>query len=591
MLALSAFDRFANNQSQIAISPMRGVIVKSACFLFGICVSAFIAAPVSAGPAASSDSSVFMEERATQKLAFVIGNSIYSDQQVIPSSNVDAIKVANELRNLGFTVTEVHDVKRAPDFWDIKFQPFIDRIKENDFVVFYFSGHGLNYGGENFVAMTDLPKTIPESDVTNFLVALTSLRNVVTSRKPGLSIFLLDACRSIAANIQKGNGASEGVSKGMAQFRTSVENVALGLSSDFGSISKGRNTDGAMSYYTDALLTHFSEEGKEFGYVKRQTRLKVIADTNGEQVPWFSDSVSAEIYLKPSTQIAADEKTAWLSRLATNDYDQIWGFTQEYPVSRYVGAAKRWLMQHGKTKPPNTTKVSPQALDNAFSLDISNKRIVVPRIDGPFSFRNVASISSISTEAIASTTKSIGDVLGQYNKLVVTRPMSARAFPSEDAETVRTVAAGSTIEVKDVTKDLSGTSWIEVAKDGFSTFLPADRAVVGTTDVGYSLKEIEVGSGDGLESLVDEKPIRDAVASLKTNGRSISRVSIATSATSDKRLQLKLKGRVAHSFYVLLQLGIPLRDISSAVSMDMDNTAGVRTELAEDRVRIRFFGQ
>jgi hypothetical protein len=554
-------------------------------------LAGLFAAPVAA-LAASSDPASYMDERATKKLAFVVGNSIYADQENIPSSNIDAIKAAGALRNLGFTVTEVHDVKRAPDFWAINFQPFLDRIKENDFVVFYFSGHGLNYRGENFVAMTDLPKTISKAQVTDYLVALTSLRELVTSRKPGLSLFLLDACRSIASNIQKQNGTVEGVNKGMAPLRTTVENIALGLSSDFGGISKGRDTPGAMSYYTDALLTHFSDEGKEFGYVKRQTRLKVIADTAGEQVPWFSESVSAEIYLKPSAQIAADEKTAWLSRLATNDYDQIWGFTQEYPVSRYVGAAKRWLEQHGKTATPNTTKVSPQSLDNAFSLDEPNKRIVVPRVDGPFGFRTVASISSLSGDQVESVNKSIGDILGKYDDLVVTRTMSARAFPDENAQTVHTVAAGSTVQIKNVTKDSSGSSWLEVARDGSSTFLPANRAVVGSADVGYSLEEIEVGPGNGLESLVDERPIRNAVAGLKANGRSISRVSVATAAAPDSRLQLKLRGRVAHAFYVLQQLGIPPGEISSALTMDGENTTDGRKAQspADDRVRIRFFG-
>ncbi len=113
-----------------------------------------------------------MDERPTQKLAFVVGNSSYTNQQSIPSSNTDAIRFAAALKNLGFTVTEVHDVKRTADFWNIKFMPFLAQIKENDFVVFFFSGHGLSYGGENFVAMVDLPKTIPESQVYDHLVAI-----------------------------------------------------------------------------------------------------------------------------------------------------------------------------------------------------------------------------------------------------------------------------------------------------------------------------------------------------------------------------------------------------------------------------------
>lgn len=524
-----------------------------------------------------------MDERATQKLAFVVGNSAYAPQPGIPSSNVDASGVANALRQLGFKVTELHDLKRAPDFWEIHLQGFLDQIKENDFVVFYFSGHGLNYKGENFLAMTDFPQAIPESDVRIYLVALSALRSVIAARKPGLSLFLLDACRTIASNITPQDGAPQGINKGMIPLPSTIENVGIGLSSDFGKVSIGRDAQGAMSYYTDALLAHVADEGRELGYVTKKTRLKVMADTNGEQMPWFSESLSAEIYLKPTAQINADEKTAWSSRLATNDYNQIWMFTQEYPVSRYVGAAKRWLAQHGRASTPVTTRLPPQTLDTAFNQNDSNRRVVVPRIDGPYGFPTLptgAEVSSMSAPSI----RTVAEVLAGHQKLVVMRPISAKLSPSEDAETVHTVSAGSTIDVMDIKTKVDGSSWLEVANDGSSTFLPADRALVGSSDVGYSLEEVEVGPGAGLESLVDEKPIRDVVANLKAKGRSISRVSVATAQTTDAKLQLKLSGRVAHTFYLLEQLGIPTGQISATVSPD-----GLAT-LSKDSVRVRFFG-
>ena len=398
--------------------------------------------PVS-GFAASTDASNYLDEHPTQKWAFVLGNSNYVQQDHIESASTDATNVANALHDLGFTITEVHDVKRASDFWTIYFQPFLDHIKENDFVVFYFSGHGLNYGGENFIAMTDFPKSISEAEINDYLIALSSLRDLVTSRKPGLSLFFLDACRSIASNILKQNGVTDAVNKGMMPPRITVENVAIGFSSDFGKVSKGRDTSGAMSYYTDALLVHFEDEDKEFGYVKRQTRLNVIADTGGEQVPWFSDSTSAEIYLRPSAQIAAEEKTVWLSRLATNDYDQVWDFTQEYPVSRYTSAAKRWLQQHVKIGTPNTTKVPPQSLDNAFNAIEPNKRVVVARVDGPFGFRKLASVSSDLNRASASLNQTVGEIFSNYDQVVVTRRISAKSDPDENSPIAATVPAGS----------------------------------------------------------------------------------------------------------------------------------------------------
>ena len=88
-----------------------------------------------------------MEEAPTQKLALVVGNADYAEHPSIPSAAVDVVNVANVLKNLGFAVTQVSNIKRSADFWNISFLPFVSRVRDNDLVVVYFSGHGLNYGG------------------------------------------------------------------------------------------------------------------------------------------------------------------------------------------------------------------------------------------------------------------------------------------------------------------------------------------------------------------------------------------------------------------------------------------------------------
>lgn len=539
--------------------------------------------------AAIDDSSDFLDEHPTQKLALVVGNSNYERQNPIPSSDVDAINVAKALTQLGFSVTEAHDIKLAADFWHIWLLPFLDHVKENDFVVIYFSGHGLSFGGENFFAMTEFPEAIPESDITTYLVSLNSLQDLVAGRKPGLSLFLLDACRSIASNISTSQGDVKATDKGMVALKQSVANVGIWFSAKFGNVSKGRDAPGAMSYYTDALLRYLGVENREFGYVRRQTRTSVIADTGGAQEPWFSESLSAEIYLNPSKQIESDEKTAWQSRLDTRSREPVWRFTMEYPVSRYAAAAKRWLQQYDRatSRPTNTTKISPQVLDNAFNPTLPSMRVVVPRVDGPYGFKKFTSQSPLKTASMLPKS-TIGDVLGQYDQVVVTRALAAKAVPDETAETIRTIASGATVDLKGITTDRVGNPWIEYSKDGTSGYLPANRALVGSADVGYSLGEIKVGPGSGLETLVEEKPIRDVIASFKANGRSISRVSIATSPTTDVHRQGRLQGRVAHVSYILHQLGIGRDEISTAVAAEVDTTSGGGS--LGEQIRIRFFG-
>jgi hypothetical protein len=561
---------------------MRPVAKRFVLSLFGMSLLA--------SPAAAQSS--FLEEAPTQKLAFVLGNSAYANHDAIPSADEDAKNVASTLKNLGFVVFEAANIKHAASFWDVKFQPFLNRIRENDLVVFYFSGHGLNYGGENLFVMTDYPKTLPEEDMTDFLIPLTALRDNVKYYKPGLSIFIFDACRSIASNIKPKNKAPIGVNKGMTPPTSKkLENVSIAFSSDAGSVSKGRTSPGEMSYYTEALLQYLGLEGTEYNYVKRETIIKLL-ELTGDQVPWFSESLSAEIYLKPTTEILEAERKAWLTRLDSSSYNQIWKFTLQYPTSRYVKAAKRWLQQNQDNRPTIVTKVSPQELDRSYEETQSGQKAVVPRLDGPFGFKKYADLlGSVSSSRRTDVTTNVGQVVAEYSSLVVTKNVTARAAADDGAEAIKTVAAGSAVSVKNVIADTSGNAWLEFDQKGESGYLPLSRAVVGEATVGFPLAEVKVSQGPTLESLVDEKPIRDAVAELRKAGRSISRVSIATARQSDERLALMLDGRVTNVFYVLKELGISGDKITSVlVADDTAQSKLGRTDPLKDLVRIRFFG-
>jgi hypothetical protein len=522
----------------------------------------------------------YLDEKPTQKLAFVVGNSDYDLQAKIPSAAVDAKNVSLTLSKLGFSVTTAYNVPNSSEFWEIYFRPFLKRIKANDFVIVYFSGHGLSYGGENYIAMSAFPRTVSEETMLDYLVPLSSLRDL--TKKAGLSLFLLDACRNISGSIQRaGTDTIDAIEKGLMDPRVTAESVAIGFSSAQGQVSLGRDAPDVMSYYTAALLQFLPEDGKELGYVRRQTRLKVMSDTGYKQIPWFSESLSAEVYLSPMPQNLAGEKIAWQTRLDSKNRELIANFVFEYPTSRYVAAAKRWLEQN-KAPTQNTTKLSPQSIDFSYVADDPTKRVNVPRIDGPFSFNSVE-LSAVQSSAVSTD---IGAVLGQYGSVVVTRPLSARASPTEKSETLTTVHAGQTLAIEKFTENKDGL-WLGFDNNGTTAFLPAGRAQIGTAFIGFSIGELTVGPGGGLESLVDEGPIRDGVEDLKAKGRSISRVSIATNSTNDLRLRRKLAGRAAHTSYILQQLGVPPGAITS---ITLGSTDADRSIPDNDLVRIRFFG-
>jgi hypothetical protein len=332
----------------------------------------------------------------TKRLALVIGNSDYVHHGTIRSSAEDARNATILLKKLGFQVFEASNVKNGAEFWNIHFLPFVSKINENDFVAFYFSGHGLSYGGENFLVTLEAEKEIPEDKAFDVLIPLSSLRDFFKTRSPGVSVFFLDACRTMAGStIKRTDGRNEDIPKGPAQLSSTSQNVVIAFSSDFGTISKGRDELGKMSYFTEALVEYLGEIDKEFDHVRRSTRTRVLQLTGQTQVPWFSASSSGEIYFNPSQKIFDQEEIAWRSRKATNDWWQIWAFTLEYATSRFVAAAKKWLARN-QARTAALTKVSPIDVHAAWSSD-PKKLITVSRIDGPYAFGTIATAAHVST--------------------------------------------------------------------------------------------------------------------------------------------------------------------------------------------------
>src|ERR1700692_1467724 len=82
----------------------------------------------------------------THRLALVIGNSNYTNIAPLPSAIKEAHNMTKALGDLGFAVTEDEDV--TFDKFRQLLDTFVSKIQPDDFVVFYFSGHGFNYGNE-----------------------------------------------------------------------------------------------------------------------------------------------------------------------------------------------------------------------------------------------------------------------------------------------------------------------------------------------------------------------------------------------------------------------------------------------------------
>jgi uncharacterized caspase-like protein len=133
--------------------------------------------------------------RAQARIALVIGNSAYEEGPLVKPVN-DAQLIASALRQQGFEVIERLDVDQRRMKRAVK--DFGDRLEaaHGDAIgVFYYAGHGVPVGGENY--LVPIGAVIEdEGDVDIEAVSAGSILSSIAYARNRLNIINLDACRN-----------------------------------------------------------------------------------------------------------------------------------------------------------------------------------------------------------------------------------------------------------------------------------------------------------------------------------------------------------------------------------------------------------
>ena len=174
---------------------------------------------------------------AETKVALIIGNSKYITAGELVNPAKDALILSASLKQIGFKVTLKNDITKQ-DF-DRALKDFSRDAKDADIALFYFAGHGVQYGGQNYF----LPVDTELKDAGDIEFGAESMTNVVsaTNRARKYKIIILDACRNTVAD--RGGSGSRSVAE-------------LGISAGLASGTGISNADGMIVFYS-------AEPGKE----------------------------------------------------------------------------------------------------------------------------------------------------------------------------------------------------------------------------------------------------------------------------------------------------------------------------------------
>src|SRR4029079_6936129 len=225
------------------------------------------------------------------RAALVIGNADYSFGELRNPKN-DAEAMAKALEEAGFDVTVATDVDQASMAEAVN--AFGAKLKANGGVgLFYFSGHGAQIGGENYL----IPVSVNDAaEVKTGSGTATQNVNVMARAHNDLNIFILDACRTNPFDPNGAHGLSRIDSNAslFVSYATSPGAVAL---------------DGAghNSPYTKYLSVWIATPDLSIEDTFKRTLKGVYQDTHGEQTPWISSTFFGDFVFHPEDAAAEEE--------------------------------------------------------------------------------------------------------------------------------------------------------------------------------------------------------------------------------------------------------------------------------------------
>ncbi|WP_044550564.1 caspase family protein [Mesorhizobium japonicum] len=249
------------------------------------------------------------ETKSLKGVALIIGQSNYQHIAALPNPANDARDMAKMLTDLGFDARNVTDRDTAKLKRDL--ERFVEDAEGADVAFIYYSGHGIEAGGENYLVPVDADVSSLK-DAGQALVPISAVMDELKKTVP-VTIMLLDACRTnpfpadavvrrapTASAEPIGAGGLEPVRGAKALANASAQDASLGTVVGFAAEPGRPALDGAAgenSPYAAALLRHLAAmKGTEFGSVMRMVTEEVYLDTKAKQRPWVNESLRRLLY-------------------------------------------------------------------------------------------------------------------------------------------------------------------------------------------------------------------------------------------------------------------------------------------------------
>lgn len=224
--------------------------------------------------------------------ALVIGNADYQQGKLANPVN-DARAVAATLQQLGFKVTELENADQEQ--METAVRDFGEALNADTVGLFYFSGHGVQHNGQNYLIPINVMSQVNTADQLRYkTVDASYILDTMKQSGSGLNLFFLDACRntpfkSFARSANVGLARISGAEGTLIAYATAPGTVAY-------------DGHGQNSPYTKNLLYWMRQPDIPIELALKKVRAGVKKETANKQSPWYEVSIDGDFYFNPTGQ-------------------------------------------------------------------------------------------------------------------------------------------------------------------------------------------------------------------------------------------------------------------------------------------------
>jgi hypothetical protein len=217
--------------------------------------------------------------QAEKRVAFVVGVDKYDNlgpQQQLQRAVNDARAVSAALASIGFEVLAAENVGRGA--FNAKWQQFLDTLQPDDTAAIYFSGHGIEIEGSNFLLPRDVPNINfgRQEQLKRESLSVSEMLMDLRKRKPQVVLVILDACRDNPLVPSEQRSLSWG--RGLARIDAPAGTFIM-YSTGAGEVAldrlPGSDPDKTNSIYTRKLLPLMRTPALPLHELARQLRFEV----------------------------------------------------------------------------------------------------------------------------------------------------------------------------------------------------------------------------------------------------------------------------------------------------------------------------